>query len=224
MAVTTTGSKLYSASETEDTLVDLTEQLIGRGGGARQVHQISKLSYLNLGGNRHLRGRKYIPKEGVMLRALIKRAGRGPMELVDFEREFGNIFEDMNRTFGSMFRRGPFMSTVTRSGFPKTNIRRDKEDAIFEIAIPYYEPEDIDVNLTNEILTVTGKAAEDSNEYEVQEVARRAFQRSWPVTGAKPDDLSAEYDKGVLFIRVKGLYRSEKERYEGCKIEVKKRT
>jgi len=160
-----------------------------------------------------------------MFKSLISRAGNGPVELVDFDKEFKNVFDDMNRMIGNVLSGTPFYNRVMRSGFPKANIRREGDDGIFEVVVPYYEPENIDVNLADDnILTITGKAVEGEGKYELQEVAKRAFQRSWPVNnGAKPEDVSAEYDKGVLYVRVKGMYGKKKEQYEGHKIEVKKK-
>lgn len=127
--------------------------------------------------------------------------GHGDWSLDDI---FDGLREEVDRVFGN---RGRFFSFADKSRFPKLNLRSDNLDLVLEAAIPGYSPEDVNVTLQDNILTITGKAVADgehTEDYLYREVSKRAFTRSIRLPeGTKESNIEADYSKGVLHVRIK---------------------
>src|SRR5207244_5305114 len=85
-------------------------------------------------------------------------------------------------------------------------IEGDKEFTV-RAEIPGLDPKDIKVSVTGKCLTLSGEKKEESEEkksgYYHSERRYGSFHRSIELpAGTKPDAISAEYDKGVLTLKI----------------------
>ena len=108
-------------------------------------------------------------------------------------------------------------------GYPKTDIvvPKDGGSIVFEIAVPGFKQEDIEIVYERGTLIVKGKAKEkakyEKEEYVAQEMTHRSFARSWTLSeeAVKTDEITANIEDGILRIVVP--------RVEPKKIEVQQR-
>lgn len=119
--------------------------------------------------------------------------------------------DQMDRLFDSFFGGSPWID----AGYPAAAgtwdpdlelVESDKEFTI-RAEVPGLGPEDIDVRVTGNVLTLSGEKKEETEEkksgYYHSERRYGAFQRSIELPdGAKPDSIAAEYDKGVLTLTI----------------------
>lgn len=90
---------------------------------------------------------------------------------------------------------------------PAMDIRQDKDSVIVEMAIPGVEADKVDINIENDVLTVSGHREEKKEvkreDYYRKEIREGSFSRSvvlpMPVKG---DEAEAVYEKGMLTITI----------------------
>jgi HSP20 family protein len=114
---------------------------------------------------------------------------------LDLEKEWHLDFPRFGREFvGAGFR--PSIDVVKKDG-----------ELVVTAEIPGLVPDDIDITIEDDILTIKGEKAEEKeiteeNRY-VHERSYGAFQRRIPLPeGTSPDKMKATYDKGVLTVHV----------------------
>lgn len=101
----------------------------------------------------------------------------------------------------------------TRSFSPAAEITRDGEDAVVQLELPGLDVEkDVSVEAVNGTLVVRGERrderAEDQDGRSLREVRYGSFYRSFALPShVTPEQLSADYDAGVLSVRVAGAYK-----------------
>ncbi len=126
----------------------------------------------------------------------------------DFGRFFiGNsIFDELSKQI------------TAQSTFPPYNMVMDSEDDYsIEIAVAGYAKDEIDIEVENDIITVTGKAKQstsdnpfnDSPLYIHQGIAKRKFTRKFGL-GEHMEVVGASQDNGILTIKVKKVVPEEK--------------
>jgi HSP20 family protein len=76
---------------------------------------------------------------------------------------------------------------------------------VAEVEVPGINPDDIDISVTSDMLTVTGEKKQQTDEqeknYHVLERAYGRFSRSIPLpTAVNPDRVEARYKDGILTI------------------------
>ncbi len=121
---------------------------------------------------------------------------------------FTSLREEMDRLFDAAF---PALSTLQREGFPgrgpgefPIDLYRDKENFVFRAELPGFRREDLSVEVTDGILTVTGHQKTESpqetpeNEKAVQE--RRVSRSIALPERVKVDAIQARYENGVLTV------------------------
>lgn len=113
--------------------------------------------------------------------------------------------ERLQREINSLFNTGSPNRLQIAPSFPALNIWSSEEGQVITAEIPGVEPEDIDISVTGEILTLRGsRKPEEIGEdvrYHRQERGYGRFQRSiqlpFPV---EPDQVEATFKSGVLTI------------------------
>lgn len=100
------------------------------------------------------------------------------------------------------------------SGFvPAVDARREEEDLVASVDLPGVDPEnDISVELSNggRTLTVSGERKIRHQAEGFREVRYGSFSRTLHLPEAVQDsDISADYESGVLTVRVAGVYAEE---------------
>ncbi|OCH90084.1 HSP20-like chaperone [Obba rivulosa] len=127
--------------------------------------------------------------------------------IADFDRLFDEAFSARagSDDKGQVQRREG--SSVTRALKPRMDLHEDSQKnivtATFEL--PGLKKEDVNIDVHNNVLTVSGesKASEerDENGYAVRERRYGRFSRSIPLPqGIKPEDIKASMDNGVLTV------------------------
>lgn len=124
-----------------------------------------------------------------------------PTDLVRaFERRLDRLFGD------SMFDLAGDWTDWPRGTTPAIDVADDGKNITIEVDAPGMTAKDFDVNVTGDVLTVSGHAAEEKEEKEQGWVRRErrhgSFQRSIRLPGpVEPNAVSAEYKDGVLKVR-----------------------
>lgn len=143
---------------------------------------------------------------------------QGPQEAVtqtplreDFDQLFSQLFEDrLSRELSERFK--------SQEGFDSWNLGwEDQEQAYaFEAALPGYEPEDIQVNLAGNLLTVRAEQkSESKGENGSRSYRYGSFLKRLTVPrGVKTEALEADYHNGVLHLRLPKDETSQARRIE----------
>ncbi len=125
---------------------------------------------------------------------------------------FDRFFEEINL---------PKLFSEEKEWTPSFNISETDDNIIVEAELPGLDAKDVDVTLTNDILTVKGERKEEKEEkeenYYLKESHYGSFCRSIRLPNeVKAEDIDATYKNGVLKLT---LPKAETERVK--KIEIK---
>jgi HSP20 family protein len=106
---------------------------------------------------------------------------------------------DPNDAFGTPF----------TQWWPSMDIYSKDDDLVIKAEVPGALPQDIDVDLDDDVLTISGKRAHEEeveeDDYYRKECAFGSFCRTIPLPkGVKEEDISAKLKDGVLEVVVKG--------------------
>jgi HSP20 family protein len=124
----------------------------------------------------------------------------------------GSLFREIERTFDDFSRRGPFAGIA---GFgdgamvPKIDVSEGKEAIEVTAELPGCNDKDIDVTLSESVLTIRGEKKTERDEtnkdknWHVVERSYGSFSRSIPLPFA-PDSakVEAKFDNGVLRVKL----------------------
>ena len=143
-----------------------------------------------------------------------------------------DIFDEMDNLFNDRFFNGLCDSRNTAkqfdnmSGLMKTDVIEKDNCYQLEAELPGVNKEDINIDLKNDVLTISASHSENNDEkdnngkYIRRERRSSSYQRSFRVEGLKPEDIIAQYRNGVLTVTLpKKEAIPEKE--EAARIEVK---
>src|SRR5580692_10119937 len=123
-------------------------------------------------------------------------------------REFVTLQDRMNRLLrDSRGSEGQDESLTTSAFAPPVDVYEDEHSVTLKIEVPGIDEKDIDVRLENNTLTVHGerKLEKEEKEENYRRVERQygSFTRSFTLpTTVDAESVSAEYDKGVLKIKL----------------------
>ncbi|MCB0395765.1 MAG: Hsp20/alpha crystallin family protein [Flavobacteriales bacterium] len=92
-----------------------------------------------------------------------------------------------------------------RSTVPAVNISEQKDAYELEVSAPGFEKADFQVDVENDLLTISGKhqseKTEDAKNYSRKEFAFGSFNRSFTLPEiVKADEIRATYEKGILTV------------------------
>ncbi len=99
--------------------------------------------------------------------------------------------------------------TQANAWVPTTDVFAKGEDIVIRVSLSGVYPEEVDITLSNGVLTVSGERRSELDEDEVSFYVREryygAFRRSITLpAGVDESDISADYDNGLLEITVRG--------------------
>jgi HSP20 family protein len=127
----------------------------------------------------------------------------------------------MDRLYDSFFGLSPWEeeSTLPGSWSPDLEVADTGKEIVVKVEVPGLGPEDIDVRVTGNTLTLSGEKKEESEEkregYYRSERRFGSFYRTVPLpAGAKSDAVTADYDKGVLTVRIAKADDAQSKRIE----------
>jgi HSP20 family protein len=124
---------------------------------------------------------------------------------------FAAMRSEMDRVFDSFLgRRGAdnpiaFRDDANSIGMPSIDVRESATDIVVEAELPSMSEDDVDVSLSNGILSIEGEKKsereEKKDDYHLTERSYGQFQRSFRVPDTVDEDkVQAKLDKGVLHV------------------------
>lgn len=122
-------------------------------------------------------------------------------------RELSTLQDRMNRLFNDQFGTITRDESLTGAFVPPVDVYEDENAIQVRMEVPGIEEKDIDIRLENQVLTVRGERNFEKEEKEenFHRIERRYgnFTRSFTLPATvNSEDVSADYDKGVLKIRL----------------------
>ncbi len=123
-------------------------------------------------------------------------------------REFSTLQNQMQRLFQDSFSGQGREESLTTSVFaPAVDVYEDEHNITLKIEVPGVDEKDIDIRVENNTLTVHGerKFEKDEKEENYRRVERQygSFTRTFTLPSTvDADSIQADYDKGVLKIRL----------------------
>lgn len=122
--------------------------------------------------------------------------------------EFLKFFVGLDNQLGSIQKTRDTISK-SQTKYPPYNIKSIGDtDYMIEIAVAGFKQEDLDVQLQNRTLTVTGKAPEDTNVYLYKGLASRAFTSTFSLA-ERVDTTGVLLQDGLLKIFLKYVIPEE---------------
>lgn len=122
-------------------------------------------------------------------------------------RELDQLTNRLSRMFEGV--NGYPTPSSSGSWAPAVSVEETENELILTAELPGMKPEDVDVQLENNILTIRGEKNEERKEedenrrFHVWERSYGSFQRSFTLPRTvKSDDISAEFKDGLLHIRM----------------------
>ena len=119
-------------------------------------------------------------------------------------REMISLREAMDRLFeDSIVRPRGSLAPVTGAAALALDVCETADDVTVKASIPGVKPEDIDITVTGDVLTIKGETVEEEEKkeanYHLRERRYGAFQRSVTLpTAVKADKAAADFSNGVL--------------------------
>ena len=124
--------------------------------------------------------------------------GGGIGSLFGLRREIDRLFDDV---YGGSASRATWT--------PTANVREGKDAVLLEMELPGITPEQVDISIENDMLTVSGEKREERREgeeegrYFLVERSYGSFSRSFSLPpGVDADQVDASFENGLLTIRI----------------------
>jgi HSP20 family protein len=140
------------------------------------------------------------------------------------EKEMTKMRRDMDRLFNRFFYDfGLPLPPDDRAGAPAFNLSETEDDLVLEAKLPGMKPEDMDVSVTEDTLSIKGQirqeTVEENAHYQRLERRSGSFSRKIPLPcKVKVDDIHATYKDGVLKVT---MPKCLDDKARGVQIEVK---
>lgn len=143
---------------------------------------------------------------------------RRPSPLLDLV----SMREAMERLFDDRLFRPLWMSEEERLAAPALDVFTTPEAVIAKAALPGVQPEDVDISITDELVTISGtfKDEKETEEkgYVHKELNRGEFRRSFAVpTALKAEEAKAVFKDGLLTLTIP---RAEEAKPKHVKVQV----
>ncbi len=122
-------------------------------------------------------------------------------------REVASLQDRMNRLFSDQLGALTHDEALTGNFVPPVDVYEDENSIQVRLEVPGVDEKDIDIRLENNVLTVHGerKFEKEEKEENFHRIERRygSFTRSFTLPSTvNSEDVQANYDKGVLKIRL----------------------
>jgi HSP20 family protein len=138
-------------------------------------------------------------------------------------RDLVTLREAMDRLFAESFVRPSTAYAAFGMEGPAVDIYQTKDEIVVKAAIPGVKPEDIDISVTGDVLTIKGKLEEEEKieeaNYLRQERRYGEFHREFSLpTQVSADKAKAEFEHGVLTLH---LPKAEEVKPKSIKVKAK---
>lgn len=125
----------------------------------------------------------------------------------DTDAPLQSLQQEINRAFDTFWNRfdRSFAPGFLASGAPRTDVSESDDAVEVSIELPGMDEKDIDVSLSNDVLTIRGEKKEEKEEkrkgYYLSERTFGVIQRSIPLPpGVDAEKVEATFRKGVLTV------------------------
>lgn len=140
----------------------------------------------------------------------------GPMDIV-------TVRDAMERLFDERFWRPIWSWDAEPETVPALDLYTTPEAAIAKVALPGVKPEDVEVTIADDVVTIRGSFEEQKETTEAgyvhKELNRGSFHRSFVVpTAVKAEAATAEFKSGLLTLT---LPKTEEVKPRHVKVEIK---
>ncbi|HLT91134.1 MAG TPA: Hsp20/alpha crystallin family protein [Woeseiaceae bacterium] len=142
----------------------------------------------------------------------LRRAGRDERSLESFRDSIASLHREMDRLFESLWQDGfglsPLAGDWTRlEPVPRLDVSEDDKGFTVKVDLPGMDEKNVDVTLTDRVLTIRGRREEDTEskdkDYYRRERTFGAFRRSIEIPAeVDVSKISASFKKGVLTIEL----------------------
>lgn len=128
----------------------------------------------------------------------------------------------MDRLWDSFFERRPARVEEAVEWLPTLDVSETKNDYVIKAELPGIDPKDIDISLTNDLLTIKGEKKQEKEEkeenYHLIERSYGSFTRSIRLPGqVQSNKINASFKNGVLKVT---LPKTEEAKKKEIKIKV----
>ncbi len=128
------------------------------------------------------------------------------MTLVRFQNQLPDLFD---RFFNSEIERwNTNHFSTTNTTLPSVNIKETEDNFEVEVAAPGFDKKDFNIELNNDLLTISSDKRISEEETDGEKITRRefsyqSFTRSFTLPELVEDDkISAKYENGILLITI----------------------
>lgn len=113
---------------------------------------------------------------------------------------FTNFFDSFEKNHSGL-------TNHSKGDVPSVNIIENEKDFVIEFAAPGVKKEDFNINLDNQVLTVSREIKEEKEtkeeNYTRREFVYGSFSRSFTLPkSVKFDNIAADYNEGILVIKL----------------------
>ena len=131
-------------------------------------------------------------------RTMTKQEFLTPFDRI-FDDMFGNMFPTIANDFGEDF--------FLKGSYPKVNVINFDDGIEIDAAIPGMTKDDVDVEITDGVLTIQGTSNQnrnvDDSQYLKREIKRSSFRRSFTLgDNLDADSITAKFDNGILTLNI----------------------
>ena len=146
------------------------------------------------------------------------------MNLVTYDpfRELRSLQDEVNRVFSSTFNRGGSETGMMRGAWsPSVDIFENKDQIVLEAELPGMKPEDVDISIENNVLTIHGERKfekkNDGDNFHRVERSYGSFTRSFTLPPTiSSENVNAIFENGVLRLEL-----AKREEAKPRRIEIK---
>ncbi|MBI5352495.1 MAG: Hsp20/alpha crystallin family protein [Chloroflexi bacterium] len=119
-------------------------------------------------------------------------------------REVMTLREAMDHLFDDAFTRPMGMAG---SSIPALDLYQTDDAVVVKAALPGFKPDDVQISVTNDVLTLRGEYKQESEQneavYHLRERRHSSFERSLTLpTSVQTDKAKAEFENGILTIQL----------------------
>lgn len=130
--------------------------------------------------------------------------------------------DTMEQFFDERFMRPHWTGDSERRAIPALDLYTTPEAVVAKMALPGVKPEDVDVTIADDLVTITGSFTEEAESTEAgyvhKELSRGSFSRSFSIPMAvKPDAATATFKDGLLMLT---LPKTEAAKPKHVKVEI----
>lgn len=120
-------------------------------------------------------------------------------------REILTLREAMDRLFDDAFTRPLSMRDGWSMAIPAIDMYQNENDVVVKASIPGIKAEEVQINVTGDVLTIKGEVKQDEERkdraWHIREHRFGSFERSVALpTAVKSDKAEAEFENGILTI------------------------